>query len=56
MVEGSNISMTGFNTRTEDEIVSSTIDFGIHSATELNSAISRISSIEGVEQVQVVKL
>lgn len=56
IVEGSHISMTGFNTRTEDEIVSSTIDFGIHSATELNSAISRISSIEGVEQVQVVKL
>ena len=56
IVEGSHISMTGFNTRTEDEIVSSTIDFGIHSATELSSAISRISSIDGVEQVQVVKL
>ena len=47
--------MTGSTTKTEDEIFSCTIDFEVHSATEVNETINEIAAIDGIEEVKTVK-
>ncbi|MDE6304100.1 MAG: TGS domain-containing protein, partial [Paramuribaculum sp.] len=46
------LNIYGFNTVTEDSIVTCTITFGVHSAEELQSIISHISAVEGVDEVK----
>ncbi len=46
------LNIYGFNTTTEDSIVTCTITFGVHSAEELQSIISHISAVEGVDEVK----
>ena len=53
IVERHKLSMSGLTTRTEDDIVTCTIEFSVHSADELKQAVSGIRTIEGVEEVTV---
>ena len=46
------LAMESFNTTTLDSIVTCTITLGVHSFEELQSIISHISSIEGVDTVK----
>lgn len=46
------LTMESFNTSTADSIVTCTISFGVHSAEELQSIISHISGIKGVDEVK----
>ncbi|MDE5968526.1 MAG: TGS domain-containing protein, partial [Muribaculaceae bacterium] len=46
------LAMTGFNTSTVDSIVTITISLGVHSDDELQSIISSIAAIEGVDTVR----
>lgn len=55
IVETHHLSMTGSTTKTEDEIFSCTIDFEVHSATEVNETINEIAAIDGIEEVKTVK-
>lgn len=48
------LAMQSFNTSTTDSIVTCTIAFGVHSFNELQSIISHISSIKGVDEVKRV--
>ena len=48
------LAMQSFNTSTTDSIVTCTIAFGVHSFDELQSIISHISSIKGVDEVKRV--
>ena len=52
IVEEHHLSMTALRTATQDDIVTCTIDFGVHSAVELNATLSGISAIQGVEEVK----
>lgn len=56
IVEEFHLSMSGLSTKTEDEITYCTIDFAVHSATELRATVKSISAIEGVDSVQIVNL
>lgn len=51
IVEDFHLSLSGLNTQTKNHIVSCTIDFAVHSATELDGAVAKIMAIEGVEEV-----
>ena len=44
--------MESFNTTTTDSIVTCTITLGVHSADELQSIISHIATIDGVDEVK----
>ena len=46
------LTMSSFNTDTTDSIVTCTISFGVHSYSELETVISHISAIEGVDEVK----
>ncbi|MDE7393060.1 MAG: hypothetical protein K2M80_01105 [Muribaculaceae bacterium] len=46
------LAMTGVNTSTVDSIVTITISLGVHSDDELQSIISSIAAIEGVDTVR----
>lgn len=46
------LSMESFNTKTDRNIVTCKIRFGIHSYTELRTIINHISAIEGVDEVR----
>ena len=54
IVENLHLSMSGLTSSMKDYIVTCTIDFSVHSATERVSAISRIATIDGVEEVNEV--
>ncbi len=56
IVEQRRLSMSSIHTNTKDQIVSCTIDFGVHSADELEMTIKGIASIVGVDEVQRVEL
>lgn len=47
-----NLSIGSINTSTTDSIVTVTLTFAVHSSTELQSIISHISTIEGVDEVK----
>ena len=51
-----NLSIDSLNTDTVDNIVNSTITFGVHSIGELQTIISQISAIENVEEVKRANL
>lgn len=51
IVEQSKLSMNGLTSHTQDNIVTCYIDFAVHSATERDRVIGKISLIEGVEEV-----
>lgn len=46
------LTMESFNTSTTDSIATCTISFGVHSFDELQSIITHISSIKGVDEVK----
>ena len=46
------LTMNSFNTDTVDSIVTCRISFGVHSFDELQSIISHISAIDGVDEVK----
>lgn len=46
------LAMESFNTTTTDSIVTCTITLGVHSADELQSIISHIATIDGVDEVK----
>lgn len=50
--EERHLSMQGLTTHTKDEIVTSTIHFAVHSASELSDTIAGIAAIPGVEEVR----
>lgn len=56
IVEENQTSMTALSIHNEDEIVSFTIDFNVHSATELNKTISGITSIKDIEEVKTIRI
>ena len=51
LVEENHLSMDRLDTVTKQQIVTCTIDFAVHSFDELQGVINRISSIDGVEEV-----
>lgn len=51
LVEEKHLSMDRLDTVTKQQIVTCTIDFAVHSFDELQGVINRISSIDGVEEV-----
>ena len=51
LVEEKHLSMDRLDTITKQQIVTCTIDFAVHSFDELQGVINRISSIDGVEEV-----
>ena len=51
-VEERHMSMDKLETFTEDQIVTCTIDFPVHSSNELNATIDSISAIKGVDEVK----
>lgn len=46
------LSMESFNTKTDRNIVTCKIRFGVHSYTELKTIINHISTIDGVDEVR----
>ena len=56
IVEDHRLSLTGLTSRKEDNIAYCTIDFTVHSVQELNDTIAGISVIDGVEELQAVKI
>ena len=48
--------MANLNTVMEDQIVNCQIDFGVHSADELEKMIDNISAIPGVDEVQRMQI
>lgn len=56
IVEGFHLSMSALASDTKDHIFSGTITFAVHSATERDAAVSKIAAIDGVEEVNVVKI
>ena len=56
IVEDHRLSLTGLTSRKEDNIAYCTIDFTVHSVQELNDTIAGISAIDGVEELQAVKI
>ena len=46
------LSIDSLETTTTDCIVDCSIEFGVHSYNELQTAIAHISAIEGVEEVK----
>ena len=56
IVEQQRLSMANLNTVMEDQIVNCQIDFGVHSADELEKMIDNISAIPGVDEVQRMQI
>ncbi len=50
------LSMSGLRTETTDSIGVCTIDFAVHSLSELQGAMDSIASIPGVEEVQIINI
>lgn len=50
-ITGAGLSMTQLNVSTQDWIVNSTIEFGIHSAGEMGRVMAHIQALDGVEEV-----
>jgi transcriptional regulator of aromatic amino acid metabolism len=50
------LSMIGLRTETADNIGVCTIDFAVHSMTELEKAMSSIGAIPGVDEVQRIDI
>lgn len=50
IVERHKLSMHGLSTRTEDDIVTCSIEFAVRSADELTQALNAIRAIKGVEE------
>ena len=50
------LSMMGLKTETVDHIGVCTIDFGVHSMNELQTAIDSIAAIDGVDEVQRIDI
>lgn len=50
------LSMIGLKTETSDNIGVCTIDFAVHSMTELETAMSSIAAISGVDEVQRIDI
>ena len=53
IVERHKLSMSGLTTHTQDDIVTCSIEFSVHSADELKQALSAVRTIEGVEEVTI---
>lgn len=51
VTEQQNLSISKLTTVTIDRIVETSIDFSVHSAEELQTAIDMISRIENVDEV-----
>ncbi len=56
IVEDLHLSMSSLSTDTKDNIVSCTIDFSVHSATEKDAVITKVSAIQGVEELNTIAL
>lgn len=56
ITNGMQLSISSLNTVTVDEIVDCTINFSVHSFSELQKVIASISSIGGVDEVHRVEL
>ena len=56
IVEDHRLSLSGLTSRKEDNIAYCTIDFYVHSIQELNETIAGISAIDGIEELQAVKI
>ena len=56
IVEDHRLSLTGLTSRKEDNIARCTIDFNVRSFQELNETIEGISAIDGIEEIQAVKI
>ena len=56
IVEDHRLSLTGLTSRKEDNIARCTIDFNVRSIMELNATIEGISAIDGIEEIQAVKI
>lgn len=56
IVEDLHLSMSSLNSATKDNIVSCTIDFSVHSATEKEAVIAKVSAIQGVEELNTIAL
>ena len=54
IVEGFHLSMSALTSSTKDHIFNCTISFNVHSATERDAAVEKISVIEGIEEVNIV--
>ena len=48
------LSMSGLTSETKDDIVTCTIGFAVHSATERDSVAEKIAQIEGVEELTII--
>ena len=55
IVETAHLSMTRIETTTDDEIVTCSLDFDVHSARELDAVTDRIRRINGIDDVSVMK-
>ena len=53
VVQDAHLSMSALSSVMEEEIVTCTISYSVHSADELDSAVKRLMSIEGVEEVRI---
>lgn len=56
ITNGMKLSISSLNTVTVDEIVDCTINFSVHSFSELQKVIATINDIEGVDEVHRVEL
>lgn len=56
IVEEHHLSMTSLYTTNQDDIAVCSIEFAVHSATELRDTLEGISSISGVEQVRQINI
>lgn len=56
ITNGMKLSISSLNTETVDEIANCTINFSVHSFSELQKVIASISSIDGVDEVHRVEL
>ena len=50
------LSISGLSIEITDRIAVCTIDFGVHSASELDIAVKSISAVKGVDEVQRVDI
>lgn len=52
VTESQNLSISRLDTVTHDRIVETTVDFEVHSLPELEAAMSAMSEIPGVDEVE----
>jgi GTP pyrophosphokinase len=50
------LSISDLQTKTDDEIVTCTVHFAVHSAWELNNIIASINQVKNVDEVRRVEL